>query len=149
MASIINSNLVTLRVNEEVIAHSTSIDLSISNGVQSATLRESNGWREVISGVKTFSVNFEGLSFTSNLFVDYPGEVAVRVLFNNYSLVGRGVITSLNWSGEVDSVVTYSGTLEGTGELSTVIPTIKASICFGEDTICFGSDQIDGPLIQL
>ncbi len=43
------------------IGHSTSCSLSLSNDLPEATTKDSSGYQEVIAGVKSGEISFEGL----------------------------------------------------------------------------------------
>ncbi len=43
------------------IGHSTSCTLTLSNDLPEATTKDSNGFQEVIAGVKSGEISFEGL----------------------------------------------------------------------------------------
>lgn len=151
--SVINGNLISIAIRGERLANTTSVSLDIANNIIEVTTKPTGGYREVLSGVRLHSISFEGIddSVNPDLFRRYFREGAVidfRVTFDNYSLVGTGVIDSLSTTGASDEAVTYSGTIVGSGEITDIVPTVKAGICFGPDTICFDTEQIDGPLIQ-
>lgn len=117
----------------EELGHSTSCSLSITHDLPEATTKDSAGWSEVISGTRSFEISFDGL-------VDYTDDASSKnnadtiiTLVNNRSKVdftfgtattgdqlisGEGYIASIEVSAEMESAVTYSGTITGTGSLT-------------------------------
>ena len=117
----------------EPLGHSTSCSLSITHDLPEATTKDSNGYAEVISGLRSFEISFDGL-------VDYTDEAnsktnadGILTLIDNRSKVdftfgtaatgdqlitGEGFISSLEVSAEMESAVTYSGSITGTGAIT-------------------------------
>lgn len=117
----------------EPIGHSTSCTLSITNDMPEATSKDSAGYAEVIAGLRSFEISFDGL-------VDYTDEATgstnadgIITLVNSRSKIdfsfgtavsgdqlisGEGFISSIEVTGEMESVTTYSGTITGTGSLT-------------------------------
>ena len=117
----------------EPLGHSTSCSLSITNDLPEATTKDSGGYAEVIAGLRSFEISFDGL-------VDYTDEANAKTnadgiisLVNSRSKIdfsfgtavsgdqlisGEGFISSIEVSSEMESAVTYSGTITGTGALT-------------------------------
>tara|TARA_B100001059_G_scaffold72016_2_gene69158 strand:- start:8858 stop:9280 length:423 start_codon:yes stop_codon:yes gene_type:complete len=114
------------------IGHSTSASLSLSMDAPEATSKDSAGYQEVIGGLRSGEISFEGL-------VDYTDTTnvpAMATLMENRSKIdwsfgtttsgdtvfsGEGFITSIETSGEMESAVTYSGTIVTTGTITTAV----------------------------
>ena len=114
------------------IGHSTSASLSLSMDAPEATSKDSSGYQEVIAGLRSGEISFEGL-------VDYTDSQNVpqmATLMENRSKIdwsfgttttgdtvfsGEGFITSIETSGEMESAVTYSGTIVTTGSITTAV----------------------------
>ncbi len=114
------------------IGHSTSASLSLSMDGPEATSKDSAGYQEVIGGLRSGEISFEGL-------VDYTDTTnvpAMATLMENRSKIdwsfgtttsgdtvfsGEGFITSIETSGEMESAVTYSGTIVTTGTITTAV----------------------------
>ena len=114
------------------IGHSTSASLSLSMDAPEATSKDSAGYQEVIAGLRSGEISFEGL-------VDYTDSQNVpqmATLMENRSKIdwsfgttttgdtvfsGEGFITSIETSGEMESAVTYSGTIVTTGSITTAV----------------------------
>lgn len=114
------------------IGHSTSASLSLSMDAPEATSKDSAGYQEVIAGLRSGEISFEGL-------VDYTDSQNVpqmATLMENRSKIdwsfgttttgdtvfsGEGFITSIETTGEMESAVTYSGTIVTTGSITTAV----------------------------
>jgi len=117
----------------EPLGHSTSCSMTINHDLPEATSKDSGGYSEAISGLRSFEVSFDGL-------VDYTDEGSSKTnadgiitLVNNRSKVdftfgtattgdqlitGEGFISSIEVSAEMESAVSYSGTITGTGAIT-------------------------------
>lgn len=117
----------------EPLGHSTSCSMTINHDLPEATSKDSAGYSEVISGLRSFEVSFDGL-------VDYTDEGSSKTnadgiitLVNNRSkidftfgtavsgdqlITGEGFISSIEVSAEMESAVSYSGTITGTGAIT-------------------------------
>jgi len=116
----------------EPLGHSTSCSLTINHDLPDATTKDSGGYAEAISGLRSFEISFDGL-------VDYTDDGTsqnadtIALLINGRNKVdfsfgtatsgdqlisGEGFISSLEVSAEMESAVTYSGSITGTGSLT-------------------------------
>jgi predicted secreted protein len=114
------------------IGHSTSASLSLSMDAPEATSKDSGGYQEVIAGLRSGEISFEGLVD----YTDTQNVPAMATLMENRSKIdwsfgttttgdtvfsGEGFITSIETSGEMESAVTYSGTIVTTGSITTAV----------------------------
>jgi predicted secreted protein len=106
------------------IAHSTSATLNIEQDLPDATTKDSGGWADHINGVKSWSLDFDGL-------VDYAASYGAEELSDNLTngnnLIvrwsttigsywqGTASLSSLTMSADMESPLTYSGTFTGKG----------------------------------
>jgi predicted secreted protein len=117
----------------EPLGHSTSCSMSITHDLPDATTKDSGGFSEVISGLRSFEISFDGLvDYTdggnSKQNVDtilalITGRNKVDFSFGTATtgdevISGEGFIASLEISAEMESSVTYSGSITGTGSLT-------------------------------
>jgi len=117
----------------EPLGHSTSCSLSITHDLPEATTKDSNGYAEVISGLRSFEISFDGLVDYTDEGNDITNADGILTLINNRSKVdftfgtatsgdqlitGEGFISSLEVSAEMESAVTYSGSITGTGAIT-------------------------------
>jgi len=112
------------------IGHSTSCTISFTNDMADATTKDSSGFSEVIAGLRSAEISFDGL-------IDYTdgssggAEIAHKLLTRqkcDFSFgtaatgdtiyTGEGFISSCEISGSMEEAVTYSGTITVTGAIS-------------------------------
>jgi len=126
---IFNGTNLLLKLDGTIIGHSTSCSMSLSMDTPEATTKDSNGFSEYIAGVKGGEISFEGL-------VDYSDSLNGVELFD--SLIARteltcvfgtaesgdaiytadGFLSSIEMSGEMESAVTYSGSITISGAIT-------------------------------
>jgi TP901-1 family phage major tail protein len=112
------------------IGHSTSCTISFTNDMADATTKDSSGFSEVIAGLRSAEISFDGL-------IDYTdgssggAEIAHKLLTRqkvDFSFgtaatgdtvyTGEGFISSCEISGSMEEAVTYSGTITVTGAIT-------------------------------
>ncbi|MAK80255.1 phage tail tube protein [Phenylobacterium sp.] len=112
------------------IGHSTSCTISFTNDMAAATTKDSAGFSEVIAGLRSAEISFDGL-------IDYTdgssggAEIAHKLLTRqkcDFSFgtaatgdtvyTGEGFISSCEISGTMEEAVTYSGTITVTGAIT-------------------------------
>ena len=114
-----------------IIGHSTSCSLSLSNDLPEATTKDSNGFQEVIAGVKSGELSFEGLiAYDDDANpVDFADILiarrAVTWTFGTADAAdtvytGSGFLSSVEMSAEMESPATYSGSITINGAITTV-----------------------------
>tara|TARA_R110000822_G_scaffold35258_1_gene99489 strand:+ start:530 stop:946 length:417 start_codon:yes stop_codon:yes gene_type:complete len=111
------------------IGHSTSCSLSLSNDLPEATTKDSAGFQEVIAGVKSGEISFEGLVAydDSNNAIQAADLLIARTKINwtfgtaesgDAVYSGSGFLSSVEMSAEMESPVTYSGSITVTGAIA-------------------------------
>jgi len=128
----------------QTIAKATSYNFQINKAEIDISALDSDGWAEKLADSKDWSIDFDGLvtrgtvtgasysEMTTTTHIDYgalleqlksndtPVEVAlVSKISDDTYQVGNALITSVSESVSVGAAVTYSGTLSGTGALTT------------------------------
>lgn len=109
------------------IAHSTSATLNIEQDLPDATTKDSLGWADHINGLKSWSLDFDGL-------VDYAASYGAEELSDNLTngnnvtvrwstttgsyWQGTASLSSLTMSADMESPLTYSGTFTGKGAIT-------------------------------
>ena len=125
---VFNGTNLLLKVDGSTLGHTTSCTLSISHDLPDATTKDSGGWAESISGLRSGEVSFDGL-------VDYSEEnnvvqmvdlilerQKVEIVFGTTD-TGDVVFTADAWTNSIEQVsdmeasVTYSGSLTITGPI--------------------------------
>jgi|TARA_R110002020_G_scaffold228882_2_gene439686 predicted secreted protein len=111
------------------VGHTTSCSLSLSNDLPEATTKSSGGFQEVIAGVRSGEISFDGL-------VAYD-DAANAIEMADYLLArqkidfsfgtaetgdavysGEGFFSSVEMSAEMESPVTFSGSITVTGAIT-------------------------------
>lgn len=127
--SVFNGTNLLLSVEGNVLGHTTSCSLSLSNDLPEATTKDSNGFQEVIAGVISGELSFDGL-------VDYSDD-ANAIELADYLLArtqitcvfgtaetgdaiytAEGYLSSVEQSAEMESPVSYSGSITLTGAIT-------------------------------
>ena len=116
----------------EPLGHSTSCSMTITHDLPDATTKDSSGFSEVISGLRSFEISFDGLvDYTDDgtaqnadtIIALITGRNKIDFTFGTATsgdqlISGEGFIASLEISAEMESAVTYSGSITGTGSLT-------------------------------
>ena len=111
------------------IGHSTSCSLSLSNDLPEATTKDSAGFQEVIAGVKSGEISFEGLVAydDANNAIQAADLLIARTKIDwsfgtaesgDAVYSGEGFLSSVEMSAEIESPVTYSGSITVTGAIA-------------------------------
>lgn len=111
------------------LGHSTSATLSLSNDLPEVTTKDSNGYQEVISGVKSGEISFEGLvAYDDDLNAIEAADFIQAGTKLDWSFgtaetgdatySGEGFLSSVEISAEMESPVSYSGSITVTGQIS-------------------------------
>lgn len=135
-AGVFNGTDLILKVHDgttissaEAIGHSTSCTLTLSNDLPEATTKSSGGFQEVISGVISGELSFEGLvAYDDDANpVDF-GDIMLNKRAVTWSFAtsdatdpvfsGSGFISSVEMSAEMESPVSYSGSITTTGTIT-------------------------------
>jgi len=112
------------------IGHATSCTISFTNEMSTTTTKDSAGFAEIIPGVRSAEISFDGL-------VDYTdgsaggAEIAHKLLTRqkcDFSFgtaatgdtvyTGEGYVSAAEISGAMEEAVTYSGTITVTGAIT-------------------------------
>jgi|TARA_R100000951_G_C2613363_1_gene171946 TP901-1 family phage major tail protein len=115
--------------SEVAVGHSTSASLSLSADLPDATTKDSSGFNEVIAGTRTGELSFEGLVAydDSNNAVEAADYLIARTkvywefgtsVSGDEVYSGAGFLNSVEMSAEMESPVTYSGSITVTGAIS-------------------------------
>ena len=117
----------------EALGHSTSCSMTISQDLPEATTKDSSGYQEVISGLRSAEISFDGLidyTDTSDSLKNVDGIASLITGRNKIHwsfgtaetgdtvFTGEGFIASLEQSAEMESPATYSGTITVTGAIT-------------------------------
>ena len=114
------------------IGHTTSCTISLTNDMADATTKDSSGFSESIPGLISGEISFDGLmDYTdSNGGTELAGFLLGRTKVDfSYGTAttgdtvytGEGFLTGLEVTGEMESAVTYSGTIQITGTITATV----------------------------
>lgn len=115
--------------SEVAVGHSTSASLSLSADLPDATTKDSSGYNEVIAGTRTGELSFEGLVAydDSNNAVEAADYLLARTkvywefgtsVTGDEVYSGAGYLNAVEMSAEMESPVTYSGSITVTGAIA-------------------------------
>lgn len=128
----VNGTVFLALVSGAAIGASRSATLTINNNTGDATSKASNGWEESILTSRNWEITFDGLYDPDGTF-NFEGLYDLIAARTATSVVefaeidgtgggdlyrGVGLITSLSVTAPYEDVMTYSGTIKGTGALS-------------------------------
>lgn len=115
------------------LGHSTSCSMTISHDLPEATTKDSSGYQEVISGLRSAEISFEGLIDYTDNGNSLQNVDTIATLITGRSKIdwtfgtgttgdtvfsGEGFISNLEQTAEMESAATYSGTITVTGALT-------------------------------
>ena len=117
---------IKISIGETFLAGQRGATLNRSAETIDITNKVSAGWKEMITSVKEWSVDCDGVfvagdaaleqletAFNSNTVVD------VKITDGTWGYKGKAIITDFPIEAPYDDAATYSLTLQGTGELTS------------------------------
>jgi predicted secreted protein len=120
--------------SQTLIGATQDLSVNFDNEIDDITTNESGGFKEGISTLTGFSVDFSGLynpDTTGNfedLFTLLKGKNIYPVhidLGNGNYVFGNVIVRSIKMNGKTKGVITFSGSFEGTGEPTLVYNNIN------------------------
>ena len=126
---VFNGTNLILKVESTTVGHTTSCTLSLSNDLPEATTKDSSGFQEVIAGVMSGEISFEGLvayddSANAIEMADYLlARTQLTCVFGTAETgdevyTAEGFLSSVEMSAEMESPVSYSGSITLTGSIT-------------------------------
>jgi hypothetical protein len=126
---VFNGTNLILKIESVAVGHTTSCTLSLSGDLPEATTKDSSGFQEVIAGVMSGELSFEGLvayDDTANAIemADYLlARTQLTCVFGtavtgDSVYTAEGFLSSVEMSAEMESAVTYSGSITLTGSVT-------------------------------
>ena len=111
------------------VGGSVTNTLSINGEVIDVTTKDSQGWRELLQGLRSWSMSGEGKFDDAStfgfeeLFAKIEARTAVTIRFTDETLgetyyEGGAFVTSLEKTAPLEDATTFSFTFEGTGALT-------------------------------
>ena len=130
-SGIFNGSLLSVKIDSSIILNSTSCSLSLSADTPEATTKDSGGFQDLIVGVKSGEISFEGLVAYDSGSGSQIGDISDELISgaevtwefstdvsgdDKYS--GTGFISSIEITADMESPVSYSGTIVTTGTIT-------------------------------
>lgn len=126
---VFNGTNLIITVEGATVGHTTSCALSLSNDLPEATTKDSSGFQEVIAGVMSGEISFEGLvayddSANAIEMADYLlARTQLTCVFGTAEsgddvFTAEGFLSSVEMSAEAESPVSYSGSITLTGSIT-------------------------------
>lgn len=124
--AVINATSFLLAKDETVLGHSSSTVVSLNQNLPESTTKDSQGWKEFISGLRSGSIRAEGLcSYDDSLsFEDLEAMLITRQSARFYFrqpgderiiISGYGFIESISETAESETVSSYQVEIKLTG----------------------------------
>jgi len=124
-----NGTNLILKVEGTALGHTTSCTLSLSNDLPEATTKDSSGFQEVIAGIMSGEISFEGLvayddSANAIELADYLlARTQLTCVFGtevtgDEVYTAEGFLSSVEMAAEMESPVSYSGSITLTGSIT-------------------------------
>ena len=132
--AIINGTVFLLSIGGTALPDQTEGSISISMETRDITTKDSNGFRELLEGVRSGSISVSGLvdddgagGAGADLFASLNGRAAVSIVFgldgatDDYNYSCNAFCTSLEVSASTEDNVTYSASFEITGAITETV----------------------------
>jgi len=129
-------NLIGLQIEGNFIDCETSCEVAFETDLMPASPQDSGGWKEYISGVRSWSVTLNagmlmrmagtGLNTILNAFLTGQ-QMAIKVttknqdLYPNMTLSGNVLLQNGGFSAAVNSLASWNATFQGNGALAISI----------------------------
>lgn len=126
---VFNATNLILKIESNTLGHSTSATLSLSNDLPEATTKDSSGFQEVIAGVISGEISFEGLvAYDDTLNAielnDYIlARTQLTAVFGTTAsgddvYTAEGFLSSVENTADMESPASYSGSITLTGSIA-------------------------------
>lgn len=126
---VFNATNLILKIESNTLGHSTSATLSLSNDLPEATTKDSSGFQEVIAGVISGEISFEGLvayddSLNAIELNDYLlARTQLTCVFGTTAsgddiYTAEGFLSSVENTADMESPASYSGSITLTGSIT-------------------------------
>ena len=127
---IINGTDLLVFIGGTAITHSTSASISFSMETRDASTKDSQGYREILEGQRSYSIECEGMTALDaangfeELFAAWVARTVLTVKFGTADgedqyYQGTGYLTSLSMDSGVEDSSTFSASFEMTGQVTT------------------------------
>ena len=125
---VFNGTNLVLKIEGGTLGHTTSCSLSLSNDLPEATSKDLSGFQQLIAGVISGEISFDGLvkyddsTNAINLADFVLARTQITCVFGTIEsgdaiYTAEGFLSSVEMSAEMESPVTYSGSITLTGSI--------------------------------
>ncbi len=123
-----------------LVAYAQNCSININHSTREITNKESAGWKEVLEGLRDFSIDVDGAYAWTNaggsaltngaddiVDTNLLTRTPIDFIFgdtqatSDVSYSGSGWITSVSMSGGTEDTATFSLSIEGTGALAQLV----------------------------
>ena len=123
-----------------LVAYAQNCSININHSTREITNKESAGWKEVLEGLRDFSIDVDGAYAWTNaggsaltngaddiVDTNILTRAPIDFIFgdtqatSDVSYSGSGWITSVSMSGGTEDTATFSLSIEGTGALAQLV----------------------------
>jgi predicted secreted protein len=117
-------------IDQNPIAYCKNSAIKINRALSDITTKDSEGWLDFLNGIKSWSIDFDGLvsydndSFSTSYFISKfnnsePFFIQFGVIQDNFihTFFGEVAIENIDIEADNGELVTYSGSLKGIGKL--------------------------------
>jgi predicted secreted protein len=129
---VFNGTNLILKIEDTALGHTTSCSMSFNADLPEATTKDSGGFQEVIAGIKSGEISFDGLvayddSANAIELADYLlAGTQVTAVFGtavtgDAVYTAEGLLSNVEISAEMESPVSYSGSITTTGAVTKSI----------------------------
>ena len=126
---IFNGTNLLVKIAGDNVGHTTSCTLSLTHDLPDVTTKDSEGWSEMISGVRGGSISFDGLIDYSDTqspitLSDYIFDRnTIEVVFGTVEtgdtiFTANGFLANVDQSADHEAGASYSGTITITGPIT-------------------------------
>lgn len=126
---VFNGTNLILKVEGTALGHTTSCSLSLSNDLPESTSKDSAGFSEVIAGVISGELSFDGLvAYDDSANAIHLADFVLArtqltcvfgtVVAGDSVFTAEGFLSSVEMSAEMESPVSYSGSITLTGAIT-------------------------------
>ncbi|RYY00784.1 hypothetical protein EON78_00085 [bacterium] len=125
------SEFLLFDIDQNPIAYCKNSAIKINRNLSDVTTKDSEGWNDFINGVKSWSLDFEGLvsyddtSFSTSYFLSKfkhsePFFISFGIIQDDFTHTfwGEVAIESIEINSDNGEIVSYSGSLKGVGKLA-------------------------------
>ena len=126
---VFNGTNLILKIEGATFGHTTSCTLSLYNDLPEATTKDSSGFQEIIAGVMSGEISFDGLVAydDSSNAIEMSDFLLARTqltcvfgtaITGDAVYTAEGFLSSVEMSAEMESPVSYSGSISLTGAIT-------------------------------